>query len=206
MQGIKTDAFAVLQIPECKQHSVGEWGKANSLEKFLNTVNVDKIYSPYRTSYDRIIRGLAADFHELVLDRGIANLNQNTWDSVKDIVIDFIHHWIKTDCTIPVKKDYCHSSYYIAYIGANFSNIELVSVGHLNKLPKYINCEYGLNLTESLPELPENFYKNTVPYWEIENIIQNNVKLEKSVMLYCEKDLELLNRANLRDLNLTVYK
>jgi hypothetical protein len=186
MKVVTNGTFAVAVIPECRATSVMDWGQLNDLQVLdTESTNLD-YYIPYRNSYDRILRGLGADFHELMFDQQIVNLNESLWDDVETAAINFINNWIETGA-IPVPKKFCHSGYYRAYINSKITGT-FFEVSDIVNLPTVINQKYNLNLSSDIPDLPPNFYKHTVPYWVIDSLYKSNTKLKILIDQFCERD------------------
>jgi hypothetical protein len=188
MNAVSNGEFAIAVIPECCAYSVTQWAQENNL-KFINNINTDNLdwYLPYRASYDRIIRGIAADLHGIMLDQNIVDLNTNSWLQVEETAMEFIRSWIKADhCEIPiVRKDLgCHSGLYQAYTNSLSEGI-FFDVAELDLLPAVLNKQYNLNLTNTVPELPDDFYLRTVPYWYIDELYKTNKRLAEKIDDFC---------------------
>ena len=184
MRAVTNGRFAVLAIPECRQHSIVEWGERNGL-LIVNDVGSYTYYAPYRSSRDRIMRGIAADLHELMHDQQIVNLNVSTWADAETVATKYIQNWIDTVCSIPVEKNFCHSSYYSGYVPAG---AQLVDIQYLSALPNYLNRLYGSALDHIFPDLPDDFYQHTVPHKVIEYFYLTNQKFARTVDDFCRKD------------------
>ena len=195
MRVVTNGVFAVPLIPECKLYSIENWANQNQLT--ITNVSISdthyEYYIPYRNSYDRIIRGLAADFHEMLDDAGIAPLNKKgiTWDTVEPTAKDFIIRWAESEETIPIQKKYCHSGFYFAYMLVHLvTDAIFFDVEDLPKLPDILNKKYNLSLTTEFPELPPEFYNNTIPYWVIDELYKTNKDLANKIDNFCERDTE----------------
>ena len=191
MNAVSNGEFAIAVIPECCAYSVTEWAQENNL-KFINDINTDNLdwYFPYRNSYDRIIRGIAADLHGIMLDQNIADLNTNSWLQVKETATEFILSWINADhCQIPIVKKHndCHSALYQAYTNTLAEGI-FFDVNEINLLPTVLNKRYNLNLTNTVPELPDDFYDRTVPYWYIDELYKTNKTFAETIDNFCNRD------------------
>lgn len=146
MQYVTNGKFAVLLIPECKQYSINEMGKTNGFEvKDVYDPALDYIL-PYRNPYDRIIRAVAADLHEVMLDAGFVDLNRTKWETVKDRCLEYIVNWIDTEGHLPVKKQNSHSSYIRSYLSPEIERYKIINVDNINILPKYIKETYGTDI------------------------------------------------------------
>lgn len=190
MQYVTNGKFAILLIPECKQYSINEMGKTNGFEvRDIYDPTLEYIV-PYRTPYDRIIRGVAADLHELMLDAGFVNLNRTKWETVKEQCLEFIVNWVDTEGHLPIIKRYCHTAYTTSYIFPEIENYKIVNVDDVNLLlPKYIKETYGIDIG-TIPELPDFFYDFTVPYWEIDKLYHSHKKMRTLIDEWCASDLQ----------------
>ncbi len=185
--------FAIPLIPECRLSGLQQWAEFNNLT-ITNTPNDNVEYVvPYRGSYDRIVRGLAADWHELMIDENIVNLNNSSWAEVSNIALDYINNWIENNSLIPINKHHCHSSYYISYISHKILPCALFfDVSETNALPTYLNSRFGLDLFIDIPKHPSHFYNHTVPYWEIDRLYHSNPKLKSMIDRYCANDTKII--------------
>jgi hypothetical protein len=184
MQFVTNDEFGILLIPECKQHSISQMDLRVS-----NIYDPELTYIiPYRNPYDRIIRAIAADLHELMHDSGYADLNIEKWDDVRTKCLGYIDSWLET-ATLPIVKEYCHSAYFINYVSPIPKRYVLLDVDKFDLLPKYIKLHYGLDLGE-IAELPPQFYEHTVPYWEIDRLYHSHKKMHTLIDEWCASDLK----------------
>jgi hypothetical protein len=191
MNVVTNGEFAVAVIPECCAYSITEWARQNNLE-FINDIRTENLdwYFPYRNSYDRIIRGIAADLHGIMLDQNVVNLNTHSWSQVKETAMKFILSWIEPGhCQIPIVRSdkSCHSGLYQAYTNS-LANGVFFDVSELDLLPVVLNKHYNLNLTTAIPELPNNFYERTVPYWYIDELYKTNQRLAEKINDFCRQD------------------
>jgi hypothetical protein len=189
MQYVTNDVFGILLIPECKQYSVSEIGIANGFET-RTAFNPDLDYIvPYREPYQRIIRGIGADLHEIMHDAGFVNLNVEKWSDVREKCLDYITDWFEAQRKLPIVKEFCHTGYFTNYVNS-LPKYVLVDVDRFDKLPKYISDKYNLDVG-LIPELPADFYEHTVPYWEIDQLCTANKKVRTLIEDWCVLDLEL---------------
>ena len=202
MNVVTNGTIAIPIIPECRATSIQQWASNNGFE-FTNTADRSlDYYIPYRDAHGRIVRGLAADLHELMLNAGVANLNKSKWDEVKDDAILYILNWIDTKCIIPIEKKFCHSGHYCLYLGNNlvFDNAIFFNIDSIQQLPITLNNKYNLNLTTVIPDLPENFYDHTVPYWVIEELYVINKKLKDAINCFIKADNQITAKISITQL------
>ena len=184
MNFVSNGEVTIAVIPECKATSVMDWAVENN---FTSDNIGQTIYAPYRDTYDRIIRGIGADLHELMYDAGVVNLNIETWDSVRDTALSFILNWIET-ATLPIEKKYCHSLFYTSYLAdISLDRMQLVDVNDFDVFHLYLNEKHNLN-TGPFPQLPSEFYNHTVPYWEIDSLYGSNTRLTSLINDYCASE------------------
>jgi len=163
-------------IPECKTTGVQEWGSQNGYEYLTTDQDLKiKTFIPYREPYGRIVRAVAADLHEILLDNNISNLNENSWSVEKPKIISYFTSILTDDFMLPFDKDFKHTAPLVSYLVDTLDNFEFVDVDKLD-----------------VPGLPENFYEQTVPYWEIENIYNTNVNFKNAVDKWIAQDQLLL--------------
>lgn len=189
MQYVTNDKFAILLIPECKQYSIREMGKTNGFQTRYEYDPSLQYIVPYRESYGRIIRAIAADLHEVMLDAGFVNLNKVTWASVREQCMEYIIDWVDTKGHLPIVKNFCHTGYLTAYVPKELANYKLIDVEQFDLLPNYIKSTYGVDIG-TIPELPEFFYDYTVPYWEIDSLYNSHKKMRTLIDEWCARDLE----------------
>lgn len=185
MQVVTNGVFAVGIIPECCATGLRNWASINQLELRETTDSTLDYYIPYRSSYQRIIRGIAADLHEILLQKNIVDLATTTWAESKPIAEKFIIDYL-TEIQFPILKDFWHSAPYGVY-HRNVSGV-FFNVDTINNLPAILNKKYNLNLTTTIPTLPNNFYEHTVPYWYIDEIFKSNYKFNRKLKNYCRFD------------------
>jgi len=188
MQYVTNGEFGILLIPECKQYSVDEIGIRNNFKKSHSYSSELDYIIPYRKPYDRIIRAIAADLHELMHDSGYVNLNLEKWDDVRSKSLDYIHNWLET-ATLPIVKDFCHTAYFTNYAQLS-KNYVLIDVDNFEVLPKYIKQRYDIDVGE-IKELPPEFYQHTVPYWEIDSLYHSHKKMHTLIDEWCASDQRL---------------
>ena len=195
MKVVTDGTFSVAVIPECKATGIEDWAKTNKLDiiqvGWKNAVT-SNFYIPYRNTYDRIVRGIAADLHGLMIDHGIVNLNQVTWEEAKNVAIPYILKWIDGPDIIPIPKNHkdCHSGYYHAYLNntLDYTDATFFNLDQIDKLPSLLNNKYDLTLTLTIPDLPTGFYEHTVPYWVIDELYHTNKKLAIKIDDFIQQD------------------
>ena len=186
MNFVTNGKFAIPLIPECKEYSIREWAKSNNLLENNTDYSQLEFILPYRSSYDRIIRGISADLHGLMLDQGIVDLNNQDWDDVKHLAIPFIITYFNSCKFLPV-DGYYHSLYYTYYLGVDINIQKVFEVNDIDNLPNYIKHNYGIE-TGPVPSLPNNFYTRTVPYWEIDTLYKTNENTKQLIDAWCLED------------------
>ena len=197
MKFVTNGVFAVPLIPECRLYSIHQWAMANKFSIQEDNYQNLNFVIPYRNSYDRILRAIAADLHEVMLDNNIVNLNKQTWDSVKDVALPYIINWFDTVGHLPIKKDFCHTRYFTNYVNHDLPlNRILIDVVNINNITTYINSKYRLTVS-NIPDHPAHFYDYTVPYWEIDTLYQTNENTRRLVDAWCKEDARLLSVHNL---------
>lgn len=197
MQYVTNGEFGILLIPECKQYSVSEIGSRHNMTVRFDKTDVEYIV-PFRKSYDRIIRGIGADMHEIMYDNKFVNLNVEKWSEVREKCLDYITSWFDSLGHLPINKHFCHTAYFKNYVG-DIDNYILLDVDEFDLLPKYLKDKYNFELGE-IPELPENFYEHTVPYWEIETLYNSHKKMRTLIDDWCALDQKLLTTTVVNDL------
>lgn len=198
MKFVTNGVFAIPLIPECRLSGLHKWASVNkfSIEETFQEPKLDFII-PYRNSYDRIIRAIGADLHEVMLDNGVVNLNKQTWDNVKDIALPYIINWFNTIGHLPIKKNFCHTGYLTTYLITDLPNTAvLIDITTVTNLTNYIKTQYNLPVTE-IPENPSAFYDHTVPYWEIDRLYKTNENTKRLIDIWCAEDDRLLSARNL---------
>jgi len=190
---ITNNQFAIPLIPECRLSSLQDWANVNNLQIQNNNTNTLDYFVPYRKSYDRIIRGIAADLHEIMFDNGLINFNQLTWQESKDLALEFICDWADTIKQLPIKKHYCHSAHFSAYISPDIIKTAVFfDVNEVDKLPVLLNQKYNLSLSTEIPSLPDEFYNHTVPYWVIDDLYNSNLNLKVVIDEFCKNDDKII--------------
>jgi hypothetical protein len=198
MKVVTNGVFAIPLIPECRCSSISQWAKANTFDfkEDVYSLNLDLII-PYRKSYDRIIRALGADLHEILLDNNIVNLNKQTWASVKDIAMPYIINWFNTVGHLPIKKNFCHTGYFTTYLMPMIpTSHALFDVEHVDAITNYIKSKYGLTVS-NIPDNPPDFYNYTVPHQEIDVLYKTNENTRQLIDAWCAEDARLLSAYNL---------
>lgn len=183
MNYISNRVFSIAVIPECKATSVLTYAEEHNF--FINEQLTATLYAPYRNSHDRIIRGIAADLHELLLNDNVVNLNLSSWPDVKPIVLEYINAWIPT-ASLPINKQFCHTAYYINYATQSAT---FVSVDNFGKFHEFLSDTHGVKC-DPFPDLSPDFYTHTIPYWELESIYESNMQFANLVDAYCDRDME----------------
>ena len=192
MKAITHNRFAIPLIPECMLSGCQEWAMNNNLDIVDDPPTNLTYYVPYRNTYDRIIRAVAADWHELLIDNGVVNLNETRWDKTKDLVLDFILSWIETNQQLPIIKSNCHSAYFVSHITPQITKTGLFfDIAQIELLFKFLNSAYDLDLSTRIGSHKPSFYNHTIPYWEIENIYQTNARFQHMVDEYCRRDTKI---------------
>jgi hypothetical protein len=190
MKLVTNGVIAIPLIPECRTTSIRDWATMTNFTIIDNNyINLEFII-PYRKSYDRIIRAIAADLNELMLNEGLFELNKQKWNDVADIGTDFITKWFST-ARLPIEKDFCHSQYYIAYFDNSITNKKFIDVDEIDKLPTYIKQTYNLNVPP-IPDLPIWFHDHCVPIELIKDYYNKDTKIKNLIDEYCIRDQQLL--------------
>lgn len=190
MQYITNGKFAILLIPECKQASLREVGFANKLDTRCGYDPDLGYIIPYRKPYDRIIRGIGADLHEIMLDRGVLDLNKTKWGEVREQCLDYIINWVELEGHLPIKKNFCHTGHITAYFDRRLNGTaKIFDVDSISDMIEFISNNYQVDLG-TVPELPKQFYENTVPYWEIDALYNSHKKMRTLIDEWCACDLE----------------
>jgi hypothetical protein len=194
MKFVTNGTWAIPLIPECRLTSIQDWAKLNKFQIQEDNFQSLDFIIPYRNSYARIIRAIAADLHEVMLDAGIVNLNKQTWDEVKSTALPFIKNWFDAVGHLPIKKNFCHTNYLINYLSDQLpENVVLVNVDNIARLPEYLKSKYGIEVT-AIPELPEHFYSYTVPYGIIDELYNTNEKTKRLIDIWCSVDSKMNSR------------
>jgi hypothetical protein len=189
MRFVTNGTFAILLIPECKQYGISEAGRHNNFV-FDNIYNPNLDYIiPYRKPYSRIIRAIAADLHEVMLDAGFVNLNKTVWSTVREQCLEYILDWVENKGHLPIIKNFCHTGYITAYMSPEITKAKIIDVDNINELSTYIKETYNVDIGQ-IPELPGSFYDYTVPYWEIDQIYNNNEKMRTLIDEWCARDIK----------------
>ena len=197
MKFVTNGVFAIPLIPECRLSGLRSWANTNkfAIVETFQTPKLDFII-PYRNSYDRIIRAIGADLHEVMLDAGVVNLNKQTWTNVKDIALPYIINWFDTTGHLPIKKNFCHTGYLTTYLITDLPNTAvLIDISTATNLTNYIKTRYNLSIT-NIPENSPNFYDYTVPYWEIDRLYKTNENTKRLIDIWCAEDDRLLSARN----------
>jgi len=197
MKFVTNGTFAIPLIPECRLLGLQNWAMANAFSIQENNYAHLEFIIPYRNSYDRIIRGIAADLHEIMLDNNIVNLNKQSWTTVKDIALPYIINWFNSIGHFPIQKPFCHSAYFVSYLASDIPESRiLIDVINIENITSYIKSKYNIAITK-IPENPPNFYDYTVPYWEIDNLYNTNENTRRLIDIWCKEDARLLSVRNL---------
>ena len=198
MKVVTNGVFAIPLIPECRCSDISRWAKANTfdLTEDFHSLNLDLII-PYRKSYDRIIRAIGADLHEIMIDNNIVNLNKQTWASVKDIAMPYIINWFNTVGHLPINKYFSHTGYFTTYLMPMIpTSHALFDIEHIDAITNYIKSKYGLTVS-NIPDKPPDFYNYTVPYQEIDVLYKTNENTRQLIDAWCAEDARLLSVYNL---------
>ena len=208
MKVVTDGTFSVAVIPECKATGIEDWARTNKLD--IVQIGWDRIapatnfYIPYRNTYDRIIRGIAADLHGSMIDHGIVNLNHVAWEEAKNVAIPYILEWIDGPGIIPMqqKDSNCHGGYYYAYLNNSIDYADAIffNVEQIDKIPALLNIKYNLSLTLTIPDLPTGFYEHTVPYWVIDELYHTNKKLAIKIDNFIQQDNAFNKRYSISEL------
>jgi hypothetical protein len=190
MKYVTNGTFAILLIAECRQSSIQDLAAANNMiVKTEYDPTLDYIL-PYRKSYDRIIRAIAADLHELMHDSGFVNLNVEKWSDVKSKCIEYIVEWVETRGHLPIDKQFSHTGYISTYIDNRlYKKCKVFDVDQINLLTEHITQTYNIDLGV-ISDLPKMFYEHTVPYWEIDALYTSHKKMRTLIDEWCARDLE----------------
>jgi hypothetical protein len=189
MRFVTNGTFAIPLIPECRTTSIRDWSKLTNFTIDDSNYSDLEFIIPYRNSYDRIIRAIAADLNELMLNAGLFELNKQKWKDVSEIGIEYINNWFKT-AQLPIEKDFTHSQYYIAYFDNRIVNKKFINVDEIEKLPSYIQQTYNLDVPP-IPDLPDWFHEHCVPTDIIKNHYNNDATVKNIIDEYCICDQEL---------------
>lgn len=189
MKLVTNGVIAIPLIPECRTSSIKDWAKITKFTIIDNNYANLEFIIPYRKSYDRIIRAIAADLNELMWNEGLFELNKQKWNDVVDIGTDFITKWFLT-ARLPIKKEFCHSQYYIAYFDTGIRNKKFIDVDEIQKLPVYIKQTYNLDVPP-IPNLPDWFHDHCVPTSLIKDYYLKDLRIKNLIDDYCVRDQEL---------------